>query len=74
MMFNPLKELQKPFVQRLLILILLSLLALLLAWAILFCGFAANSHLGLLNPYNDTFDAICLSVDRAGFLSVSRKG
>jgi hypothetical protein len=77
MMFNPLKELQRPFVQRLLILILLALLALLLTWAILFCGSSANSSKSLHNPYGDSFyrtDAICLSVERAEFLSASRKG
>jgi hypothetical protein len=77
MMFNPLKELQKPFVQRLLILIMLALLALLLAWAILFCGSSANSSQGLLNPGGDSFYhpmAICLSVERGVFLSASRKG
>jgi uncharacterized membrane protein len=77
MMFNPLKELQRPFVQRLLILILLALLALLLAWAILFCGSAVNSHLGLLNPYGAPIsrtDAVCLSGERGIFLSASRKG
>ncbi len=76
-MFNPLKELQKPFVQRLLILIMLALLALLLVWAILFCGSSANSSKGLLNPGGANFyhtDPICLSVERAVFLSESRKG
>ena len=61
-MFNPLKELQKPFVQRLLILLMLALLALLLAWAILFCGSSANNHQGLLKPYGDTFTALTQSV------------
>jgi hypothetical protein len=77
MMFNPLKELQKPFVQRLLILIMLALLALLLAWTILFCGSPANSSQGFHNCYDAPIyrtDAICLSGERAGFLSASRKG
>jgi hypothetical protein len=61
-MFNPLKELQKPFVQRLLLLVMLALLALLLAWTILFCGSSTNSQPGLLNPYRDTFTVLTESV------------
>ena len=53
-MFNPLDEIQKPFVQRLLILVLLALLALLLVWATLFSCPPEKNPVGPLEGYADT--------------------